>query len=255
MRIRTIKPEFWANEALCSLSVETHLCAAALLNYADDEGYFNANPALVKAAIFPLRELSVSTQQILTDLASIGYIRLGVAVDGRRYGHVCKFTQHQRINRPTDSQIKNLDITWNDSLSTHGALSEDSLLEGKGKEGKGKEQGKERGTGAKAPRASDPFKPPTVEEVKRYCQERGNSVNAERFHNHYKMVGWKVGRNPMKDWQAAVCKWEADDKEYTNGNGKHHQSVSEKAKQLDEKAWNDGDGESVLGDSASSISE
>ena len=45
--------------------------AAALLNYADDEGYFNANPGLVKAACSPLRESSVSTHTQLKRLAEI----------------------------------------------------------------------------------------------------------------------------------------------------------------------------------------
>jgi hypothetical protein len=39
-RIRTIKPEFWRSEDLCSLPEATHMLAAALLNYADDEGFF-----------------------------------------------------------------------------------------------------------------------------------------------------------------------------------------------------------------------
>ena len=30
------------------------------------------------------------------------------------------------------------------------------------------------------------FKPPTIEEVRAYCLERGNSVDAERWHNHYR---------------------------------------------------------------------
>ena len=70
-RIRTVKPEFWTNEALSASSAETHLLAAALLNYADDEGYFNANPGLVKAACSPLRESSVSTHAQLRRLAEI----------------------------------------------------------------------------------------------------------------------------------------------------------------------------------------
>lgn len=56
------------------------------------------------------------------------------------------------------------------------------------------------------------FSPPTLEEVKAYCSERGNHVDAERFHSYYTANGWKVGKNPMKDWKAAVRTWERDDK-------------------------------------------
>lgn len=55
------------------------------------------------------------------------------------------------------------------------------------------------------------FTPPTVEEVALYCQERGNSVNAQRFVDFYAAKGWKIGQNPMKDWKAAVRTWEQRD--------------------------------------------
>lgn len=52
------------------------------------------------------------------------------------------------------------------------------------------------------------FIAPTVAEVKTYCKERRNNVDAERFVNFYMAKGWKVGKNPMKDWKAAVRTWE-----------------------------------------------
>ncbi|MBQ1574260.1 MAG: hypothetical protein IIZ78_24320, partial [Clostridiales bacterium] len=56
---------------------------------------------------------------------------------------------------------------------------------------------------------------PTLEEVKAYCQERNNNVDPERWFNYYTSNGWKVGRNPMKDWKAAVRTWERDDRPQT----------------------------------------
>lgn len=52
------------------------------------------------------------------------------------------------------------------------------------------------------------FKKPTLEEVQSYCNERKNSVDAQRFIDFYESKGWKVGRNPMKDWKACVRTWE-----------------------------------------------
>lgn len=49
---------------------------------------------------------------------------------------------------------------------------------------------------------------PTLEEVKAYCKERGNKVDPERWFDYYTSNGWKVGKNPMKDWKAAVRTWE-----------------------------------------------
>ena len=54
---------------------------------------------------------------------------------------------------------------------------------------------------------------PTLEEVKAYCLERKNNVDPERFINHYTANGWRVGKNPMRDWKAAVRTWEREDKE------------------------------------------
>lgn len=55
------------------------------------------------------------------------------------------------------------------------------------------------------------FVPPTLEEVTHYCLERRNMVNPAQFINYYTANGWKVGKNPMKDWKAAVRTWEQRD--------------------------------------------
>lgn len=52
------------------------------------------------------------------------------------------------------------------------------------------------------------FAKPTLEEVRAYCQERRNNVDPQRFLDHYTSNGWMVGKNPMKDWKAAVRNWE-----------------------------------------------
>jgi hypothetical protein len=56
------------------------------------------------------------------------------------------------------------------------------------------------------------FKKPTVVEIYEYACEKLSNDDAlkftEKFHAHYEANGWKVGRNPMKDWKAAVRKWD-----------------------------------------------
>lgn len=52
------------------------------------------------------------------------------------------------------------------------------------------------------------FIKPTLEEIQAYCRERGNGVDANRFVDYYEANGWKVGKNPMKDWKAAIRNWE-----------------------------------------------
>ena len=57
-------------------------------------------------------------------------------------------------------------------------------------------------------RQSRVFKKPSVEEVRAYCEERKNKVDAEAFVDFYESKGWLVGKTPMKDWKAAVRTWE-----------------------------------------------
>ena len=52
------------------------------------------------------------------------------------------------------------------------------------------------------------FIPPTIEEVSNYCLEKSNGVDPKKWFHWYKSNGWKVGKNPMKDWKAAVSTWE-----------------------------------------------
>tara|TARA_R100000808_G_C2148365_1_gene156510 strand:- start:891 stop:1505 length:615 start_codon:yes stop_codon:yes gene_type:complete len=52
------------------------------------------------------------------------------------------------------------------------------------------------------------FIKPTVEDVKNYCLERKNNINAETFIDFYESKGWKIGKNKMKDWKAAIRTWE-----------------------------------------------
>lgn len=52
------------------------------------------------------------------------------------------------------------------------------------------------------------FKKPSVEEVKAYCKERNNGIDPELFWDFYESKGWKIGKEPMKDWKSAVRTWE-----------------------------------------------
>ena len=55
---------------------------------------------------------------------------------------------------------------------------------------------------------SSSFRKPTVEEIAAFCRSRQNDVDAVAFFNFYESKGWMVGKNPMKDWKAAVITWE-----------------------------------------------
>lgn len=78
-----------------------------------------------------------------------------------------------------------------------------------------------KGGGAPAAR----FRPPTADEVAAYARERGLAVDAGRFCDFYASKGWRVGRDPMKDWKAAVRGWAARDRPKEAGGAKDEYSM------------------------------
>lgn len=62
------------------------------------------------------------------------------------------------------------------------------------------------------------FVKPTAEEILGYCAEKGYThVDVDAFLAHYESVGWRVGKNPMVSWRAAVTGWETRERKETTG--------------------------------------
>src|SRR5258708_36561171 len=134
-RIRTVKPEFWSHPVMCRQDDATRLMAVALLNYADDHGYFYAEPAAVRSFARPFDEDSTIIRRAMAQLIKIGYIEVREHPEMGPVGRVSKFGCHQRVDRPNPSKIKD----YFDSSNVPRPIVEEPAEEGKGKEGKGKE--------------------------------------------------------------------------------------------------------------------
>ena len=64
-------------------------------------------------------------------------------------------------------------------------------------------------------RRTPPMQRPTVWEVENFCRTQGlQLVDAQRFVDYYEANGWKVGRNPMRSWQAATRNWQRRELQY-----------------------------------------
>jgi len=132
----------------------TRLLALACISLADDEGYFYADPKLVRAECFPFTEDSVSIHGTLKHLENVGWITLHEHPQMGSIGCIPNFAKHQKVNRPSKSKIR----PYVDSLNDHGAINDRSLPE----QGSGnREQGsgnREQGSGsARAPGPEDLF--------------------------------------------------------------------------------------------------
>lgn len=143
MRIRTIKPEFWQNRELAELPALTRLMALALLNWADDEGWFKADPALIRGSLFPFEEDSGPIQVALRELSRIEFIRVVEVTKHGPLGHVVNFRKHQRINKPQPSRLALPDVFTNHSGNATGIVTEASRWEGEQGRGMEEEQGRE----------------------------------------------------------------------------------------------------------------
>lgn len=84
---------------------------------------------------------------------------------------------------------------------------QESTLCNKSKEKESKEENKEKNTKVFQKKKENIFSPPALEDVRSYILKMGYSVDAERFFDFYESKGWMVGKNKMKNWQAAVRTW------------------------------------------------
>lgn len=212
-RIRTLKPEQPKDEALAALPIHARYLFAFLPTHADREGRLEDRPRVLKIEIFPWDE-DVDVDGLLNLLAPHFIVRY--EADGKRFIQIRQFVKHQRPNvRELPSTIP--EPTQND-LEHSGTIKniQERAYKGTGREGNGRER-EGNGNGGSTPKAR--FQAPCIEEVKAYCQERNNHVDAQAWIDHYTSNGWRVGRNAMKDWKAAVRTWEKNDYGTKNGIG------------------------------------
>ena len=72
------------------------------------------------------------------------------------------------------------------------------------------------------------FVKPLIIDIKKYCLERKNSVDAETFSDFYESKGWMVGKNKMKSWKACVRTWEKSRNTNTNDRTTSHRHTKGK---------------------------
>lgn len=106
-RIRTIKPEAFVSESLAEVSVEAERTFFGLLTQADDHGRHRDNAAIIAGLLWPLRaeHTSVHVEDDLQQLANAGLICRYTGCDGRRYLHIATWSEHQKIDKPSQSRL------------------------------------------------------------------------------------------------------------------------------------------------------
>lgn len=185
-RIRTIKPEFFTSLTIADLTPEQRLTFIGLWTHVDDEGRCVDDPRLIKAAIWPLDDRTAADIEIDLKALTESSLITRYVLNRKHYLAVTNWSEHQRINRPTESKLPAPEEgekpdpeppTSNDSNSStpHGGLTEDSRQERKGKEGN------REGKGTPLPPLSAITGAPAVVETGRALPDQMTDAFLERF--------------------------------------------------------------------------
>jgi hypothetical protein len=227
-RIRTIKPEFFTSEQIVECSTSARLLFVGLWCFSDDGGVHPASIKRLKMEVFPGDTLTdEAIQQMIDELLTHGLI-VEFEAESQRFWHVSGWDRHQKIDRPTEKYPR---PDGQNSTIIRRVLDERSTTPRDGMEWNGMDN-KYSGPQAVGVSPADPeketkqnqnpkpsrFQKPTLDEIKEYCRDIDAKINPQEFIDHYESNGWKVGKNPMKDWRAAVRNWKTRGSQ-NNGTG------------------------------------
>jgi hypothetical protein len=173
-RIRTIKPDFFTSDTVSALPLRARLTWIGLWTHCDDHGRCRDNVKLIKAAVWPLDEVSLrDIESDLRDLEAAGVL-FRYEVAGKGYLQVTNWREHQKVDHPSKSPIPPPDSTIalvptlasssRDSREELASPREDAARARAGKERKGKEGTRERASPPTIPgrcpdHAADPSPP------------------------------------------------------------------------------------------------
>lgn len=220
-RIRTIKPDFFTSEAVSLLSYRARLTWIGMWTHCDDEGRCRDNARLIRAAVWPLDDVSIKqVEQDLDELASHGRI-IRYEVAGKRYIEITNWPEHQKINRPVASKFP---PPSGARLILHGGLTEDSVNDQGGITTGKERKGKEQGSATRAERVSEFFAD--------FWATYPRKVDKARAEKAYAKAATKVDPTEIN---AAAVKFAA------SSGGKDLQYVPHPTTWLNGERWNDED--------------
>jgi hypothetical protein len=106
-RIRTIKPETFTSETISSLTLAARWTFVGLWTHVDDEGRTRDNARIIRGALWPNEDETVSSKHVESHLVELEDAEMicRYEVDGGRYFHVVNFHRHQKISHPTPSKL------------------------------------------------------------------------------------------------------------------------------------------------------
>lgn len=208
---RILKESICTSDSVDSLSWFEEVLFYRLIVNCDDYGRFDGRPAIIKNRLFPLKEslTAKAISKAVNTLVTAGLVVL-YEFEGKPYLYLPTWNDHQNV-RAKRSKYPSPEgcVIAHENICNHmyadvpviQSESESNNIPPYSPKGECSPTGE-------APPHSRRFIPPDAEEVEAYCRERNNHIDAQRFVDFYASKGWKVGKEPMKDWKAAVRTWE-----------------------------------------------
>ena len=199
---------------LSSQSLYFHLSMRA-----DDDGFIN-NPKKIQ------RMIGASDDDYKLLIAKNFIIPFESGIVVIKHWKIHNYIQKDRYKETVYKEEKSLLITKTNNaytldteciqdvyaLETQDSIGKDSIEIDKSKDSIDKDNVKRKEISNDiSKREKSKFIPPTVEEVREYCLERGNKIDPEYFVAFYESKGWMVGKNKMKNWKMAIITWEKND--------------------------------------------
>lgn len=216
---RIIKESICVSDNLDKLTWFEECLFYRLIVNCDDYGRFDGRTAVIKNRLFPLKDnvTVASVEKALKALVNAELVAM-YTYDGKPYLHLLTWGHHQTVRNKKskypapedgviaiDCNLKEIESNCMQMNANVPVIQSES------------ESVSESNPNTKGKRTR--FVAPTIAECENFFVSSGGSyVQATRFHNYYEANGWRVGKNPMKDWKAAARGWISRDKEGGFGN-------------------------------------
>lgn len=194
---RILKESICTSDNLDALSAFQETFFYRLLVNCDDFGRMDARPKILAAKLFPLKDVRTNQMEDALQALSSAELVILYEVDGKPFLQMKTWDRHQQVRATKSKYPSPDDGICKQLISTDSKCPRNPI------------QSESNPNPIRSVRETPKrFSPPTLDEIKAYCLERKNNVDAQRFLDYYESKGWFVGKTPMKDWKAAIRTWE-----------------------------------------------
>ena len=208
-RKRMVDPNIWQSEDFGKLSNLAKIVFIGLFSLADDEGRGRCNPVYLKSTLFPYNEdmRSADIEKALFEISSNMSV-VFYSCDGNNYYSLLSWDIFQKIDKPTNSKIPDFDEANKEirRLFVEGSTSDSrGLVPNKNIIKKKKN------------RIEKEFVPPTLEEVKKYVEDKKLKVNPNEFYDYFTEGKWIDSKGKaVRNWKQKILTWNNYSKKQDN---------------------------------------